>query len=202
VAKTVSLLSAYILPFIALLFIPMPNWLFFALWLLMGFAIAGIGMGVMHDANHGSYSKSGKANFWLGHTLNLLGASVFNWKLQHNMMHHTYTNVIELDHDIEDKVILRFSPHTEVKWFHRFQFIYAFFLYGILTLNWTFYKDFDQFRAYIKQGVNRAGLCVHFPCGPYMAPGNARRFLDPRLCDYAFLCRPHSFGCVSAGSYR
>jgi linoleoyl-CoA desaturase len=157
VAKTVILLSAYILPFIALLFIPMPNWLFFALWLLMGFAIAGIGMGVMHDANHGSYSKSGKANFWLGHTLNLLGASVFNWKLQHNMMHHTYTNVIELDHDIEDKVILRFSPHTEVKWFHRFQFIYAFFLYGILTLNWTFYKDFDQFRAYIKQGVNRAG---------------------------------------------
>jgi len=112
-------------------------------------------MSVMHDANHGSYSGNSRVNYWLGHSLNLVGGSVFNWKLQHNILHHTYTNIIDMDDDIEDKLILRFSPHTEVKWYHRFQFIYAFVLYGILTLYWVLGKDFVQFRKYIRTGINK-----------------------------------------------
>jgi linoleoyl-CoA desaturase len=42
----------------------------------MGFALAGIGMSVMHEANHGAYSSNSKVNKFLGHTLNLLGGSV------------------------------------------------------------------------------------------------------------------------------
>lgn len=155
VIKTVILLSAYIFPFIGILFLHLSVAVNFALWSLMGIALAGIGMGIMHDANHGSYSASSKANYWLGHTLNLLGGSVFNWKLQHNILHHTYTNVIDLDDDIDDKLILRFSPHTEVKWYHKFQFIYAFLFYGILTVYWAFIKDFVQFNKYRRKGVNR-----------------------------------------------
>jgi linoleoyl-CoA desaturase len=109
----------------------------------------------MHDANHGAYSSSHKVNYWLGHTLNLLGGSVFNWKLQHNLLHHTYTNIVHQDDDIDDKLVLRFSPHTEVKWYHKFQFIYAFFFYGILTLYWALLKDFIQFNLYTKEGVNK-----------------------------------------------
>lgn len=157
VVKTVLLLVAYILPFVLLLFFKLPQSVNYMLWLLMGFAIAGVGMSVMHDANHGAYSKSSRVNYWLGLTLNLLGGSVFNWKMQHNILHHTYTNIIHMDDDIEDKLILRFSPHTKVKWYHRFQFIYAFFFYGILTLYWALIKDFVQFRKYIKQGVNKEG---------------------------------------------
>lgn len=155
VIKTIVLLSLYILPFITLLLIPMPGFVYLGLWTLMGIALAGIGMSVMHDANHGAYSKSSKTNAWLGNTLNLLGGSVFNWKLQHNIMHHTYTNVIDMDDDIEDKLILRFSPHTKVKWYHKYQFVYAFFFYGILTLYWAFIKDFVQFKKYVRKGVNK-----------------------------------------------
>lgn len=155
VIKTIVLLSLYVFPFFIILFIQIPLVLNFGLWILMGVALAGIGMSVMHDANHGAYSKDSRVNYWLGHSLNLLGGSVFNWKLQHNILHHTYTNVIDMDDDIEDKLILRFSPHTQVKWYHRFQFIYAFFFYGILTLYWALIKDFVQFRKYIKQGVNK-----------------------------------------------
>jgi linoleoyl-CoA desaturase len=155
VFKTIFLLAGYLLPFILILFFHLPQVVNYSLWLVMGLSKAGIGMSVMHDANHGAYSKSRRTNYWLGHTLNLLGGSVFNWKMQHNILHHTYTNIIDMDDDIEDKLILRFSPHTKVKWYHKFQFIYAFFFYGILTLYWAFMKDFVQFRKYIKGGVNK-----------------------------------------------
>jgi len=155
IIKTVVLLSAYLLPFVGILFFHLPIALDYVLWAIMGVALAGIGMGIMHDANHGSYSSSRKVNYWLGHTLNLLGGSVFNWKLQHNILHHTYTNVIHMDDDIDDKIILRFSPHTPVKWYHKFQFIYAFLFYGVLTLYWAFFKDFIQFSKYIKEGINK-----------------------------------------------
>lgn len=154
VLKSAVLFIAYIGPYFAIVFSDVSFLVALLFWSVMGFALAGIGMSVMHDANHGAYSRSAKVNYWLGHSLNLLGGSVFNWKMQHNLLHHTYTNVIDMDEDIDDKLILRFSPHTRVRWYHRFQFIYAFFFYGILTLYWTLLKDFVQFSRYAREGVN------------------------------------------------
>lgn len=154
IIKTIVLLGAYVLPFLGILFIQPSFGLSMLLWSMMGFAMAGIGMSIMHDANHGAYSSSSKTNYWLGHTLNLLGASAFNWKMQHNFLHHTYTNIVQLDDDIADKLFFRFSPHTKVKWYHRFQFLYAFLFYGILTLYWVTLKDFVQFRKYAQDKVN------------------------------------------------
>lgn len=154
VIKTIILMSAYLLPFIFLLAFTPSFQVSLILWTIMGFALSGIGMSVMHDANHGAYSSSHNTNYWLGHTLNLLGGSVFNWKLQHNVMHHTYTNIHNYDDDIADKLILKFNPHTEVKWYHKLQVVYAFLFYGILTLYWAVLKDFIQFHKYTKQGVN------------------------------------------------
>jgi linoleoyl-CoA desaturase len=88
--------------------------------------------------------------------LNLLGGSTENWKMQHNILHHTYTNVDKLDDDIQDRLILKFSPHSETKSFHQFQWIYAFFMYGLLTLYWAVAKDFVQYRQFILKGVNTA----------------------------------------------
>lgn len=156
VIKTIVLLSAYVLPFVALLVFQPSFGVSLVLWAIMGFALSGVGMSVMHDANHGAYSSNEKTNFWVGHSLNLLGGSVFNWKLQHNVLHHTYTNIVNMDDDIDDKLILRFSPHTRVKWYQKFQVVYAFILYGILTLYWAVAKDFVQFYQYTKSGVNKA----------------------------------------------
>jgi linoleoyl-CoA desaturase len=156
VVKTIILLSAYLLPFAALLTLNPSKGVSFLIWSVMGLATAGVGMSVMHDANHGAYSSNSRINLWLGHTLNLLGGTVFNWKLQHNILHHTYTNVVHKDDDIDDKLVMRFSPHTTVKWYHRFQFVYAFVFYGILTLYWALLKDFVQFFQYTKEGVNQS----------------------------------------------
>jgi linoleoyl-CoA desaturase len=155
VVKTVVLLLAYLLPFCVLLLTDLRPWAQMSLWSIMGLGLAGIGMSIMHDANHGAYSSSSRVNYWLGSTLNLLGGSMFNWKLQHNILHHTYTNIVHHDDDIDDKLILRFSPHTRVRWYHRLQIFYAFIFYGILTLYWAFAKDFIQFRRYTRTGVNK-----------------------------------------------
>ncbi|MFO0321866.1 MAG: fatty acid desaturase family protein [Bacteroidota bacterium] len=154
ILKSIVFLSAYIIPFILILVFNPSIAISLLLWIIMGFSLSGIGMSIMHDANHGAYSSKQKINYWMGNTLNLVGGSVFNWKLQHNVMHHTYTNIIDYDDDIADKLILKFNPHTPLKWYHKIQFIYAFLFYGILTIYWTLLKDFIQFAKYTKQGVN------------------------------------------------
>ncbi len=155
VVKTIVLLAGFILPLLMINLLPLKGWAVVTLFSIMGFALAGIGMSIMHDANHGAYSKKQKVNNWLGYSLNLIGGMVFNWKLQHNVLHHTYTNVHNVDDDIANKLILRFSPHSEAKKVHRFQFIYVFFFYSILTLYWALAKDFIQYFKYKKEGTNR-----------------------------------------------
>lgn len=148
--KAFILLATYLTPFVLLLTIPLPNYAQLLIWSFMGFALAGIGMSVMHDANHGAFSKNKTLNYFMGHSLNLLGGSVCNWKMQHNVLHHTYTNVANMDEDIDDKLLMRFCPHSERKAYHRFQFIYVVFFYSILTLYWVTLKDFVQFIQYRK----------------------------------------------------
>jgi linoleoyl-CoA desaturase len=155
VVKTILLLAGYIVPFVVILLYPLPFGYSLFLWSFMGVSLAGVGMSVMHDANHNSYSSKRKVNLLLAHTLNLLGGSVFNWKLQHNYLHHTYTNIVSHDNDIQDKGPLRFSPHVPVKWFHRLQLFYAIPFYAILTLYWVFVKDFAQLAKYSKDGTNK-----------------------------------------------
>ena len=70
---------------------------------VMSFGLAGIGLSVMHDANHGAYSKKGWLNTVLGYSLNLVGANSFGWKMQHNVLHHTFTNVHDEDEDISPR---------------------------------------------------------------------------------------------------
>lgn len=155
ILKTLIMLGSYILPFMVILFVSPPFWISMLLWLVMGIGISGIGMSVMHDANHGAFSKNPVVNKWLGFTICLAGAGVSNWKWQHNILHHTYTNVDNLDEDIKDRGVIKLSPHNKVKPYHRFQWMYAFLFYSILTLYWFFLKDFIQYVHFIKSGLNR-----------------------------------------------
>lgn len=154
VTKSIVFLGMYLVPYFIMLFMQVPMSVQITFWLMMGISLAGIGMSVMHDANHGAYSSRKWVNRMMGHSLNLVGGSVFNWNNQHNILHHTYTNIASFDEDIDDKLILRMSPHTKVKGIHRFQVVYAFLFYGILTLYWALAKDFIQFNKHAKNGVN------------------------------------------------
>jgi len=156
VFKTIFLLAAYLFPLVLLVWLQPGFGVSLAFWALMGVAMAGVGMNVMHDANHGAFSDKPGINILLGYSLNLLGGSTFNWKLQHNYLHHTYTNIMNWDDDIADKPALRLSPHTVVKPVHRFQWLHALAIYGLVTLYWVTAKDFLQFARYTRNGVNKS----------------------------------------------
>jgi linoleoyl-CoA desaturase len=155
VIKTIVLMLGYVVPFVAML-VWQPNfWICLFCWVFMGFSLSGIGMSVMHDANHGAYSADERINRLVGFSLNLLGGSAFNWKIQHNLLHHTYTNITGHDQDIASQKTLRFSPHSPQLKMHKRQWYYAFGFYAILTLYWGVGKDLVQFIGFKKQGYNR-----------------------------------------------
>lgn len=131
----------------------LPFWANLILFFVMGVAMAGIGMGVMHDSVHGSYSTNKNINRWLGHTMDMLGGSSFNWRVQHNVLHHTYTNIPGLDEDITGKPFLRFEPTGKWRPYHRYQHIYGFFLYCFMTLSWIIKGDVMQLIDYSRRGL-------------------------------------------------
>jgi len=155
--KTVIMLSVYIIPYILMISgLITSSWIIFGLWIIMGFGMVGIGLSIMHDANHGSYSKNPTVNKYMGYLINFIGGSAVNWKIQHNVLHHSFTNIDGLDEDISIGKMLRFSPHQKRYKVHRIQHYYAWFFYSFLTLNWVVSKDFLQLFRYKKMGLIKA----------------------------------------------
>lgn len=152
--KTISLLITYIAALLILITFKPDFSIAIFIWVLLGLSKAGIGMSIMHDAIHGAYSANKTVNKVLGWTLHLAGGAVQNWKLQHNILHHTYTNITHMDDDIDAKIVLRLSPHILFKKFHKLQYIYVLFIYCLTTLYWVLLKDFVQFIKYTRNGVN------------------------------------------------
>ncbi len=151
--KTIIMLAMYLVPFILILTYLENPWLIVLMWAIMGVGMAGTGMSVMHDANHGSYSKTKWVNTLVGKVILIVGGSDVNWRIQHNVLHHTYTNVVGMDEDIDIGDLMRFSPGQELLKAHKYQHLYAWFLYGMMTLMWATTKDFTQFYRYKKKGL-------------------------------------------------
>jgi linoleoyl-CoA desaturase len=152
--KTLVMFLLYLVPYVVMIsgVINHP-WLIMLLWMIMGMGMAGIGLSVMHDANHGAYSKHAGVNRLFSCTLNILGGFAPNWQYQHNTMHHGYTNIDGYDEDIDPGKVLRFSPHKPHHKIYRLQHLYAWFLYGIMSLTWFLEKDYFQLARYRREGV-------------------------------------------------
>ena len=165
------MLSLFFVPFIFILINPFPYWWFSILmWSLMGLGMAGIGLSVMHDANHGAYSKNPKINKALGYCLNLIGGYDLNWRIQHNVLHHTYTNIIGMDEDVDAGIVLRFSDSQPRKWHHGYQHLYAWFLYGLMTISWILTKDFMPDKPH-QSLCGKCDICIeHCPTKAIVEP--------------------------------
>jgi len=152
VYKAVFLTSAFLIPYLFILFTPVSIVLALLLVVIMGVAKAGIGMAVMHDAMHGTLSEKSWINNLFSNTIYLLGGNRINWHIQHNLYHHTYPSIYKVDEDINTKgFLVRLSPESQLRKSYRYQHLYVPFLYGFMTLSFLF-KDFRQLRGYIKEG--------------------------------------------------
>lgn len=156
--KSLFMGSLYVIPYILMItgiVYTLP--LIILSWITMGFGMAGLGMVLMHDANHGSFSKNPKVNSLLSKSLYFLGGFPPNWQYQHNTLHHGFTNIEGHDEDINPGKFLRFSPHKPLRRIHRYQHFYAWFLYGLMTVSWVTAKDFVRLSKYKSEGVALSG---------------------------------------------
>ncbi len=151
--KSALWISLYVGSFVLILTGLLNAWAMLGLAFCMGLSMAGIGLNTMHGANHNAFSQNTFLNKLAASTLCLFGGNPFFWKLQHNVLHHTYTNVHSKDEDIDAGKLLRFSTEDDLRWFHRYQHYYFPLLYSLMTLVWAFHKDYDQLARYHKMGL-------------------------------------------------
>lgn len=143
--KTAIIAIVGIATYITLVFYTPPVWISIALCCLLGFNLAAVGFNVMHDGAHGSYSNKKWINDIMANSLNLMGGTSFLWKIKHNVIHHTFTNVEGHDDDIDIKPMMRTNENQKRYWFHRYQHIYWVLLYSITYLFWVFFADFKKY---------------------------------------------------------
>ncbi len=152
--KAIVMFSLFFIPLVLILTVPMPQWALLLLTIVIGIGMAGVGMNVMHDSNHDSFSSKKWVNKLMGSSIYILAGNVYNWKVQHNVLHHTFTNIQGQDEDIDAGRIIRFSKHAKWLKIHKLQKYYSFFLYGLLTINWAITTDFKQMRSYLKRKLS------------------------------------------------
>jgi linoleoyl-CoA desaturase len=109
--------------------------------IVLGLSTAGVGFVIMHDANHGGYSKRQRVNAVASYSLDLIGGSSYLWRAKH-LAHHTFTNVAEHDPDIDALPFARFDPTQTRRPWHRYQHLYMWALYPFVIIRWQLGTDF------------------------------------------------------------
>jgi linoleoyl-CoA desaturase len=143
--KAGILILAFLAIYVHLVFFTPTVWLAIPECLMLGLLTAAIGFNIMHDGAHGSFSSRKWINEIAGYSLNFLGANVFLWKTKHNVIHHAYTNIHELDDDIEAKPLLRFCKTQKYYKLHRFQHWYFWAAYSLLYIWWVLFTDYKKY---------------------------------------------------------
>lgn len=105
---------------------------------ILGIFLSSFGLCIQHSANHGSLFDNNLLNYIFGYFNDIMGASSFMWKTQHNIAHHAHTNNSNKDPDVyANYPIFRFSKNFEKKWYHKYQILYMPFFMGFMSNLYT-----------------------------------------------------------------
>ncbi|CAB4880696.1 unannotated protein [freshwater metagenome] len=126
----------------ALVFAPVGFLLRVGFALVLVVACVATATGVMHDGNHGAFSRTTRVARIAGWSSDLLGASSYLWRFKHNKLHHGNTNVVGFDTDIDQMPFARLAPQQPWHPRHRYQHLYMWVLYGFLTIQWFVASDY------------------------------------------------------------
>jgi linoleoyl-CoA desaturase len=140
--KTAVIFAWLGLSYALLIFVATAWWQALLLALPLGLAMAAVGLNIQHDGAHHAYSRFPWVNKLMSVSLDLIGASSYFWHWKHNVFHHTYVNIEGHDTDIDVGAFARLSPHQKRLKFHRWQHLYMWLAYGIMTIRWQLWGDF------------------------------------------------------------
>jgi linoleoyl-CoA desaturase len=132
------------------------SWKFVALYLLGGLAQTFLLLNIAHDSNHNAISSRPLVNKTLNYVFDLCGISSYMWRFLHHRGHHSCVNVHGEDDAISGRGLFRFTPYETRVPLHRFQHIYALFLYALFSLEYVFVKDFQCFFSPSHEYLKRA----------------------------------------------
>lgn len=140
--KSAMVLFAWLGLYALLVFAPLSVWVGVPLAAALGLASAAIGFNIAHDGGHKAYSRRKWINRICAATLDLAGGSSVQWRWKHGVLHHQYVNLAGYDTDIDVGILGRLSPYQKHRFFHRWQHLYMWPLYGLLALKWHLVDDF------------------------------------------------------------
>ncbi len=143
--KAILLVTSLLLVYIHLVFFTPPTVWAILECILLGCIAAAIGFNVMHDGAHGSFSRYKWINSMASNFANFLGASQYMWKMKHNVIHHTYTNIHGVDDDIEARPLLRLCDEQPRYKIHKYQHFYFWAAYSLLYIYWVFVTDYKKY---------------------------------------------------------
>lgn len=140
--KTAVILAWLATSYALLVFAAPTVWLAAPLSISLALAISAVGFSIQHDGGHHAYSRYTWVNRLAALSLDLIGASSYLWRWKHVVLHHTYPNVDGQDADIDVGAVARLAPQQKRRWFHRWQHLYLWPLYGLTASVWHLYGDF------------------------------------------------------------
>ncbi|MFO0850325.1 MAG: acyl-CoA desaturase [Gemmataceae bacterium] len=144
--KAVAILGWTAAAYGLLVFAATAWWQAVPLAVALGLGLAAVAFNLAHDGGHSAVSRRRWVNRLAAGTLDLVGASSYLWRLKHGI-HHTYANVPGHDTDIDLGRLMRLCPTQPRHWFHRWQHLYLWPLYGLSAARWHLYSDFQEVAA-------------------------------------------------------
>lgn len=166
ILKSVLLFGLYVVVYLFILLGGVSNLpLLFLLWSLLGVLLSFIGIAIMHDTVHGAYTNNRTLHYLLQIPILAIGVEPGIWRIEHNILHHTYPNVEGIDQDIHPRFVFRFTEHQKRRWYHAYQHIYATFIYGLLIIEWMTVKDFIKVIKYHRMGFFKSRWETFFRAG-------------------------------------
>ena len=95
-------------------------------FVLFGFIAVLLCFNFAHDLSHHSiFKRPFWDNLFFEFIFTLVGAHPAAWKKRHINSHHVAPNVANFDTDLAITGLIRVLPNSDLKWYHKYQYIYA-----------------------------------------------------------------------------
>lgn len=121
-------------------------WVLSFSYTILGLILVILGINLGHDAAHHCITGNRKLDdFLFEFTYALQGSAGYVYQMRHNHAHHIYPNIFDNDTDLELTPLVILNPKRQFRSIHKYQHVYASFLYIFVTIFYLFVEDIKHY---------------------------------------------------------